>query len=424
MILKTKKGNDVSRGIVVMKALSGNERLLILINCFYNLANAMSAVFMNVYLYAYTGSLVVMSIYTIVRIGLYPFFFTIGGKWAQKHRFSQTLTVGLIFIMFSLLFVLGASDGFELIPQLVYVVAALVGIGEGLYWLSINSLNQIVSTAETRSLFISDIGIFNNLSAIIAPLISTFIIELAGSDTAGYVEIFKIVLVIYGLIALLSTRISARSANRGFSVLKRMKLDDPQWRYCMISTFLYGMRDSLILTLAGLLVYNATNGSGSAYGKLLAVFAVLTILAYAWVSRTMRRRNRMRYYQIGAVLIASSTIVLVLWPTLAGAVYYGVVNAIATPMYANPYQIIMMNAIQDYAETENIVGRVIAKESYLSIGRCLGMVMIVLCSWILPESLYLPAAVVLCSLFPVILVVYATFYHKQRDHQKQLGIVR
>ena len=407
-----------------MKALRGNERLLILINCFYNLANAMSAVFMNVYLYAYTGSLVVMSIYTIVRIGLYPFFFTIGGKWAQKHRFSQTLTVGLIFIMFSLLFVLGASDGFEQIPQLVYVVAALVGIGEGLYWLSINSLNQIVSTAETRSLFISDIGIFNNLSAIIAPLISTFIIELAGSDTAGYVEIFKTVLVIYGLIALLSTRISARSANRGFSVLKRMKLDDPQWRYCMISTFLYGMRDSLILTLAGLLVYNATNGSGSAYGKLLAVFAVLTILAYAWVSRTMRRRNRMRYYQIGAVLIASSTIVLVLWPTLAGAVYYGVVNAIATPMYANPYQIIMMNAIQDYAETENIVGRVIAKESYLSIGRCLGMVMIVLCSWILPESLYLPAAVVLCSLFPVILVVYATFYHKQRDHQKQLGIVR
>ena len=74
---------------------------------------------------------------------------------------------------------------FERLPQLVYVVAALVGMGEGLYWLSINSLNQIVSTAKTRSLFISDIGIFNNLSAIIAPLISTFIIELAGTDTAG-----------------------------------------------------------------------------------------------------------------------------------------------------------------------------------------------------------------------------------------------
>ena len=184
MILKTKK-EFIFQGDCFMKALSSNERLLILINCFYNLANAMSAVFMNVYLYAYTGSLVVMSIYTIVRIGLYPFFFTIGGKWAQKHRFSQTLTAGLIFIMLSLLFVLSASDQFERVPQLVYVVAALVGMGEGLYWLSINSLNQIVSTAKTRSLFISDIGIFNNLSAIIAPLISTLIIELAGTDTAG-----------------------------------------------------------------------------------------------------------------------------------------------------------------------------------------------------------------------------------------------
>ncbi len=411
MILKTKK-EFIFQGDCFMKALSSNERLLILINCFFNLANAMSAVFMNVYLYAYTGSLVVMSIYTIVRIGLYPFFFTIGGKWAQKHRFSQTLTTGLILIMFSLLFVLGASDAFERIPQLVYVVAALVGMGEGLYWLSINSLNQIVSTAKTRSLFISDIGIFNNLSAIIAPLISTFIIELAGTDTAGYVEIFKIVLVIYGLIALLSTRVSARSASHSFSVLRRMRLDDPQWRYCMISTFLYGMRDSLILTLAGLLVYNATNGSGSAYGKLLAIFAVLTILAYAWVSRTMRRSNRMRYYQIGSLLIASSTIVLVLWPSLAGAIY------------ANPYTIIMMNASQDYADQENIVGRVIAKEAYLSIGRCLGMVLIVLCSLLLPETLYLPTAVVMCSLFPVILTLYATVYHRERDRQKQLGLVK
>lgn len=407
-----------------MKSMSHNERLLVLINCFYNLANAMSAVFMNVYLYAYTGSLVVMSIYTIVRIGLYPFFFTLGGKWAQKHRFTQTLTAGLVFIMLSLLFVLGANDLFAEMPELVYVVAALIGIGEGLYWLSINSLNQIASTSETRSLFISNIGIFNNLSAIIAPLISTMIIELAGSDTAGYVEIFKIVLVLYALIAVLSTRITARSENKSFSVLKRLKLDDPQWRYCMISTFLYGMRDSLTLTLAGLLVYNATGGSGSAYGKLLAVFAVMTIAAYAWVSHKMRRNNRMRYYQAGAVLIASSTIVLVLFPSLAGAVYYGAVNAIATPMYANPYQIIMMNAIQDYAAEENVVGRVIAKESYLSIGRCLGMALIVLCSWILPEALYLPTAVIMCSLFPVILIVYATVYHRDRDARKQQGLVQ
>ena len=43
MILKTKK-EFIFQGDCFMKALSSNERLLILINCFYNLANAMSAV--------------------------------------------------------------------------------------------------------------------------------------------------------------------------------------------------------------------------------------------------------------------------------------------------------------------------------------------------------------------------------------------
>ena len=42
MILKTKK-EFIFQGDCFMKALSSNERLLILINCFYNLANAMSA---------------------------------------------------------------------------------------------------------------------------------------------------------------------------------------------------------------------------------------------------------------------------------------------------------------------------------------------------------------------------------------------
>ena len=35
-----------------MKTMTQDEKMVILINCFYNLAIAMSAVFMNVYLYA------------------------------------------------------------------------------------------------------------------------------------------------------------------------------------------------------------------------------------------------------------------------------------------------------------------------------------------------------------------------------------
>lgn len=408
-----------------MKQMSSNEKLMIMINCFYTLANAMSAVFMNVYLYAYTGSLVVMSIYTIIRIGLFPFFFTIGGKWAQHHRFSHTLTTGLLLIMGQLVFVLFLNDYFSIYSWLVYVAAAIFGMGEGFYWLSINSLNQLVSKSESRSQYLSNIGIFNNISSIIAPLISTFIIEAAGTDFDGYVQIFQGVLVIYAFISLLSMKVTAKSSPAPFSVLKNLKLkEDSQWRYCMTATFLFGMRDSLILTLSGLLVYNATGGSGSIYGKLLAFFALLTIIAYRVVAKTMKRHNRMNYYRIGSFLLASSTIVLVLFPSIVGAIYFGVVNAIATPMYTNPFQIITMNAIQDYAEQENIVGRVIAKETAQSLGRCLGMACIVVCYLILPESMYLVVSVIFCSSFPIILTTYASHYHKQRDRLKLEGKVQ
>ena len=402
-----------------MKKMSGNEKLLIMINCLYMLANAMSAVFMNVYLYAYTGSLVVMTIYTMVRIGLFPPFFTLGGKWAQHHRFSQTLTVGLLLIMGNLLFVLFFNSYFSENPNLVYGAAMILGAGEGLFWLSINSLNQIVSSKESRSQYISNIGIFNSVSSIVAPLIATFFIDIAATDFDGYIFIFQIVLVIYAFISVLSLRINAKSPPENFYVLQKLCFkNDMQWRYCLVSTFLYGMRDSLILTLSGLLVYSATGGSGSTYGRLLALFAVLQIISYRLVASTMKRNNRMYFYRIGSWILASSTIILVLSPNLSGAIYFGVSNAIATPMYNIPYQIITMNAIQDYAPFENIIGRVIAKETYLSFGRCFGMLSIVLCYFFLPEAWYLKVTVIFCSLFPIILTTYATFYHKKREKNK------
>ncbi len=404
--------------------MTKNEKMLILINCLYTLANAMSAVFMNVYLYTYTGSLVVMSIYTMIRIFMFPFFFTIGGKWARKHRFSQTLALGLLLIMLNLIFVLVYNPYFAVYGNLVYVAALILGAGEGLFWLSINSLNQIVSTSESRTKYVSSIGILNSFSNIIAPLISSFIIDLFTTDFDGYVFIFEIVLVIYAVICLVSLRITAQSSSQPFSVLKKLRFEkDAQWKYVLTSTFLYGMRDSLILTLTGLLIYSATGGSGGTYGRLLAVFSVIQILSYRFVSVKVKRQNRQKYYLLSSIFLASSTIVLVFFDNFFGACFYGIVNACAGAIYTNVYQIITMNAIQDYAATENIIGRVIAKETYLSFGRILGMFIIVLCYMFIPTDLYLKVAVTFCSLFPVILTMYSTQYHKKRDILKQKGLL-
>ena len=79
-----------------------------------------------------------------------------------------------------------------------------------------------------------------------------------------------------------------------------------------------------------------------------------------------------------------------------------------------------MNALQDYASSENLVGRVIAKETYLSASRCISMLFIVLCEKLLPGDMYLYVSVIILSLFPIIQVIYCNHYHKKRDSLKTI----
>ena len=111
--------------------------------------------------------------------------------------------------------------------------------------------------------------------------------------------------------------------------------------------------------------------------------------------------------------------VLVLYPSIIGAIYFGVVNAIGNPFMVNTFNIIMMNALQDYMEEENIFGRIIAKEFTLNGGRLLGMASILIFATFIPEPLSLIVAVTFCSSFALILVVYAFKYHKQRELLKR-----
>ncbi len=387
--------------------MNRNEILMILITSLWAMANTLSAVFVNVYLYAYTGSLVVMTIYCMIRIAQFPLFFTLGGKWAQRKGFAWPLSTGVIISMFALIYVLVMNETFALIPSLVYISALLVGIGEGFFWLSVNSLHQFVCGPETRGRYLGNIGIFNNIANIIAPVLSTWILSHSVSDTEGYVTIFKFVLVIYVIIVAAAMMIRSKPSSQSFSVLHCLVITkDQAWKKNMLMTFMYGMRDALTLTLAGLLVYNATDGSGSIYSSLLTVFALISIVSYRVVSKRLRTSNLHRCFTWGSILISSSTIVLVLMPNLFGAIYYGVVNAVSLPMYGNPYSLLSMNNIQTYAKQENMIGRVIAKEIYLSCGRCFGMLLIVLASMIFSETLYLPVSVVFCSLFPIVLIFY------------------
>jgi YQGE family putative transporter len=242
---------------------------------------------------------------------------------------------------------------------------------------------------------------------------------IAPSDSVGYIWIFEVVIVIHSITAFISTKVNTLIQYEPLVFKDKLILKKgSQWRYVIISHFLFGVRDSITLFLTGLLIYNAVSGNGSMYGNLLTFFAILGILSNTVASKLIKRNNRLKMYQRGSFVLFTSTIVLVFAPNIYGALYFGIANSIASPFYFNPFSIIMMNAIQDYSEKENINVRIILKESALGSGRLIGMVMIVLAFFTLPESYYLKVAITFSSCFALILVYFAKNYHIARDKRK------
>ncbi len=400
--------------------MSKNEKLLLMTNALYFMSSTMSSVFVNVYLYAFTGSLVEMTIYAMVRFGFFPLGFLIGGILGKRTRLATSLTIGLIFIISTLAFLLTFNHLFSTNYYLIHLIGMAFGIGEGMYWFSTNNLSLAISEKKTRAQFITTMGITNSISVVLAPSIAALIVSFSKTDTQGYLFIFQLVILLHTVTAYISSKISVSANKDKFTLRDKFDLTkDAQWRYMMISHFLFGIRDSITLVVMGLILYAALGSQGSLYSTLLILFSILGIIGSTIVRKIQRRDNRMALYTYGAYALFTAAMILVLMPNIYGALIYGVLNSLSAPFFINPYSIIVMNAMQDYTEKGSVYGHMIVKEVLLNAGRLLGMGFILLAYVLLPENIYLICAVFASSIFAPILVVYAGRYHRQRDQLKQ-----
>lgn len=372
----------------------------IILNGIFNLGYGLSTMFLNVYLYAYTGSLITMSLYTIIRIGLFPFFFIWGCKLTKKHEFVLTYAIGLTLVTLSLLYALLGSKLFEINGNYVLIVAAITGVGEGFYWFSSNTCNQVVTTMKSRPKFLSISGIVSNISNLLVPIISTFLISISETDLAGNRKILIVAIISYISVIFVSFSLKKKSEDKDISILKALSLKDKVWADHILGVIGFGLKDSITLTLSGILLYNAV-GSGGIYSKLQILFAFITIIAYRFLTQALSKVYIRKTFIIGIVLTMSSILALVYLPNMFGGIYFGIANALSSVFYSNCYNYISANIIARYKD--EMTARVVAKETYLSISRCMGMVLIIVLYKIIKTDIYLPISVSILSLAPILL---------------------
>ncbi len=375
------------------------EKKTVLLNTVFNFGATLVSQFISVYLYIYTGSLPLMCLYIIVRIGLFPVFFALGNHLSKKHSFTLTYTLGLIFITLGLVFSLFAGPLFEIDPFYVLIVAAIIGSGEGFYYFSANTCNQIVSGVESRAAFLSYNGVFSNITSLLAPIYSGFVLSRTPSEMEGYRFILLTIIVIFTFVIFMALSVSARSKDKDASLLKALSLKDKVWRDHCIAVFFYGLRDGVGLNVIGLLIYEAA-GNGGTYSKLQTLFSFIMIFSYYLLKKVLRKDRIGATMRIGVLFKILSTYSLIFVPNTVGAIFYGIGNAMAAAFYDNSYSYLSANIIGRYADEMTV--RIVAKETYLSLARCTSMALVILAYFLLPEAYYLKISVTLITLATVV----------------------
>ena len=337
-----------------------------------------------------------MCMYIICRIGMFPIFFILGSKIVKKHPFTLTYTIGLILITCALVYALTGGPLFESNPYYVLIAALIIGCGEGFYYLSANTCNQIVSTVESRSTFLSYNGMFTNITTLFAPIYASFILSLNADEMLGYRRMLVTIIFVFIFVICVALSMNKRSEDKDSHIHKALSLkDDEQWKDHNLAVFFYGLRDGLGLNTINLLLYQAA-GNGGIYSRLNILFTFITIITYRVIRKFLVKDRISKTFKIGVILKMLGTYSLIFFPNIPGAIVYGVSNAFAAVLYDNTYNYLSASIIGRYPQ--EMTARVVARETYLSISRCTSMLFVLMCYKFLPENIYLQVSVFILAL--------------------------
>ncbi|MDR1794498.1 MAG: MFS transporter [Erysipelotrichaceae bacterium] len=393
--------------------LTKDELLVLSIVGIYTLASTMVSTFANVYMLKYTSSLTIMSTYSLIRYLVIGFFAWASAKLSTKIRMSYTLMIGLFLIICAVLFLLFVKDWISTRQWLVYIVGFVWGAGEGFFWITINTLYQLISHIETRGFFLGVSGMLQYLASILAPFLSALILSFAKVEDDGYLFLFEAAIVIFVIICIASLKIRSTASGKPFHIKESFThLDkDPRWRYLVVCQFLWGMREAATVSLTGLLIYQAL-GSGSSYGNWLAFFALVATFANFIIGRKVNKQNRLRYLFRGCILLFLSGLALVSG-TRTGAIVHGLLHYGFLSMASMPFSLMYMNVISEYGNPEQLIGRTVAREVIVAIARAVGLLIVILTTTLAPGSLGMNAGMLILYSFCLWFLFYCIRGYKR-----------
>lgn len=403
--------------------INKNEFLLILVITIYMLATTMVTTFANVYILDYTNSLTTISIYSICRYGFMGISALLAAKLSTRIRMYFNLIIGVVSVIGAVLLLLAINAQIKEFPSLIYLIGLLWGFGEGFCWISFNTLIQVLTRIESRGTFLGIHGALTSIATIIAPILSTFILSFYTIADDAYLMMFRVAIAFYIIVFIIALNLKTEheSLRQPFTlhgILQQAKTDIG-WRYVLYSQFIWGIRDAALVSLAGLLIYQAIHDS-SLYSQWLSLFALLATLINYIVGKTVNTKRIMAYLTIGSLGIFTSGMIIIFFQTPVGAFLYGFIQNGTLAFISTPYAIVAMNVVGKYHQHENIIRRTLTREMITALARSIGLLFVVVLNSILDPDIGIKVAVFLIYFFCIIFLFIQYHFKKKKPELFQL----
>ncbi|NOU64240.1 MFS transporter [Paenibacillus sp. LMG 31461] len=358
------------------KRLSREAVISLVIHSIFQFGASMSGVFLNLYLWRLTHSVVVNGTYNIIVYILTPIGFAIGGYMIKKKDRMVAYRLGIVLIG---LFYLSVSIAGERLVDYYVLFAIFNGLASSFYWVGYLTLMYDVSTEQNRIRYLAFNMMFFTAATLAGPALAGFIIRLK-EGLSGYTIVFSIAFIMFLLAALISLKIKASSGHHRVYYLKYTGLimkKKQEWSNALLGFFGMGLLQGTMLFLPNILLFKVLPRE-DLVGYLGVLYSSLSIVMGIFISKYANAGRARMYLTISTVgyLVGVSCIIgsLNVWSVVGFMILY----SIFAPLQGNTmtgyyYSLIARLPLKGELKVESVVVR----EFFLNVGRVISILVLI-----------------------------------------------
>lgn len=353
-----------------MKKLTKDAVIFLFIQALYGLSIALSATFVNVFMWRLTSNMKYIVFQNMLSSITIVIIFIISGQISRKVGITTCIRLGILSNLLFYVVILVLKEKAK--DYLIYL-GFVSGSAIGFYFYAVNTLNYHYTNSENRAYYYGLSGALGAMMGAVAPLISGYII-VSKAKLSGYYLVFLISFLLF-LAAIVFSYFLTQIKEEGEYSLKQIliRTNDKTWNRVMLSYLLIGFKDGSFDLLLGLLVYMIFQNELN-MGKLSTIASLLGIASSYLIGHMLNNGNQRKIFFIGAVMIFTSTIILIIWTSYVGVIVNSMLNAIFTCLWSIPLTNIVYGKVGRLSKGRSNIGDYMtALEVPIVIGRVISL---------------------------------------------------